>query len=73
MTRKEALREAIQIVSNARIGKGRKAEILAGLALCQRELPFAHWTREAVFDACPSGRLGLRSCPATPPSKTGSG
>ena len=66
MTRKEALREAIQIVSNARIGKGRKAEILAGLAMCQRELPFAHWTREAVFDACDTwvqeyGSLSLRA------------
>lgn len=66
MTRKEALREAIQIVSNARIGKQRKADILAGLALCQRELPFAHWTREAVFDACDTwvqehGTLSLRA------------
>lgn len=52
MTRKEALREAIHIVASARIGKQRKEEILSGLALCQRELPFAHWTREAVFDAC---------------------
>lgn len=66
MTRKEALREAIQIVSNARIGKRRKEEILAGLDLCQRELPFAHWTREAVFDACDTwvqehGMLTLRA------------
>ena len=66
MTRKQALREDIQIISNARIGKGRKAEILAGLDLCQRELPFAHWTREAVFDACSAwveehGALTLRA------------
>lgn len=66
MTRKQALREAIQIVSNARIGKGRKAEILAGLDLCQRELPFAHWTQEAIFDACDTwveerGTLTLRA------------
>lgn len=66
MTRKEALREAIQIVSNARIGKQRKADIIAGLALCRRELPFAHWTREAVFDACDTwveehGALSLRA------------
>lgn len=66
MTRKEALREAMQIVSNARIGKQRKADILAGLELCQRELPFAHWTREAVFDACDTwvkehGTLSLRA------------
>lgn len=52
MTRKEALREAIQIVSNARIGKQRKASIIAGLELCQRELPFSHWSEEAIFDAC---------------------
>lgn len=52
MTRKDALREAVHIVSNARIGKQRKEEILAGLTLCQQELPFAHWTKEAIFDAC---------------------
>ena len=52
MTRKEALREAIDIVSNARIGKQRKADIIAGLELCQRELPFSHWSEEAIFDAC---------------------
>lgn len=66
MTRKQALREAIQIVSNARIGKGRREEILAGLDLCRRELPFARWTREAVFDACDAwveerGALTLRA------------
>lgn len=66
MTRKEALREAMQIVSSARIGKGRKEEILAGLALCRRELPFARWTREAVLDACDAwvqehGSLTLRA------------
>lgn len=66
MTRKEALDEAIQIVSNARIGKRRKEDILAGLDLCRRELPFAHWTKEAVFDACDTwvgehGQLTLRA------------
>lgn len=66
MTRKEALREAIHIVSNARIGKRRKKEILSGLTLCLRELPFAHWTKEAVFDACDTwiqehGALQLRA------------
>lgn len=66
MTRKRALREAIQIVSNARIGRQRKAGILAALALCQRELPFAHWSREAIFDACDAwveehGALTLRA------------
>lgn len=52
MTRKEALREAIHIVSNARIGKQRKADIIAGLTLCQQELPFNRWSEAAVFDAC---------------------
>lgn len=52
MTRRDALREAIYIVSNARIGKQRKAEIIAGLELCQQELPFSHWSKEAIFDAC---------------------
>ncbi len=52
MTRKDALREAIQIVSNARIGKQRKADIIAGLELCQQELPFSHWSKAAIFDAC---------------------
>ena len=52
MTRKDALREAIHIVSNARIGKQRKAGIIAGLELCRRELPFSHWSEEAIFDAC---------------------
>lgn len=66
MTRKDALREAIRIVSNARIGKQRKAGIIAGLTLCQRELPFSHWSREAVFDACDTwvqehGELRLRA------------
>lgn len=65
MTRKEALREAVQIVASARIGKRRKAGILAGLALCQRELPFTRWSEEAIFDACDTwvqehGKLCLR-------------
>lgn len=66
MTRQDALREAIRIVSNARIGKQHKEDILAGLALCQQELPFAHWTKEAIFDACDTwvqehGKLHLRA------------
>lgn len=66
MTRKDALREAIHIVSNARIGKQRKAGIIAGLELCQRELPFSHWSEEAVFDACDTwvrehGELHMRA------------
>ena len=66
MTRKDALREAIHIVSNARIGKQRKADIIAGLELCQRELPFSHWSKEAIFDACDTwvaehGELHMRA------------
>lgn len=66
MTRKDALREAINIVSNARIGKQRKADIIAGLELCQRELPFSHWSKEAIFDACDTwaqehGELHMRA------------
>ena len=66
MTRKDALREAIQIVLNARIGKQRKENIVAGLKLCQQELPFAHWTEDAIFDACDTwvqehGALHLRA------------
>ena len=66
MTRKEALREAIHIVSNARIGKQRKADVIAGLELCQRELPFSHWSKEAIFDACDTwvsehGELHMRA------------
>ena len=66
MTRREALREAARIVANARIGKGRKEAILAGLALCREELPFARWTEAAVFDACDAwveehGALTLRA------------
>lgn len=66
MTRKDALREAIQIVSNARIGKQRKADIIAGLELCRKELPFSHWSREAIFDACDTwvqehGELHMRA------------
>ncbi len=52
MTRRDALREAIHIVENACIGKQRKADIIAGLTLCHQELPFSHWTKEAIFDAC---------------------
>ena len=66
MTRKDALREAIHIVSNARIGKQRKADIIAGLELCQQELPFSHWSEAAIFDACDTwvqehGELHMRA------------
>ena len=52
MTRKKALQEAIQIVYNANIEQQKKADIISGLELCQRELPFSHWSEEAIFDAC---------------------
>lgn len=66
MTRKDALREAMHIVSNARIGKQRKADIMAGLELCQKELPFSHWSEKAIFDACDTwvqehGELHMRA------------
>lgn len=66
MTRKDALREAIHIVSNARIGKQRKADIITGLELCLQELPFSRWSREAIFDACDTwvqehGELHMRA------------
>lgn len=66
MTRKDALREAIHIVSNARIGKQRKADIIAALALCREELPFSHWSEAAIFDACDTwvqehGELTMRA------------
>ena len=52
MTRKIALQEAIKIIEASRIGKQRKADIIAGLQLCLDELPFAKWSEAAVFDAC---------------------
>lgn len=52
MTRKIALQEAIKIIEASRIGKQRKADIIAGLQLCMDELPFAKWSEAAVFDAC---------------------
>lgn len=52
MTRKEALKEAMEIIEKSRIGKQRKENILQKLALCQQELPFAKWTEDAIFDAC---------------------
>ncbi|WP_369282235.1 hypothetical protein [Oscillibacter sp. GMB15532] len=52
MTRKEALKEAVEIISKARIGQQRKDDIIKGLELCVSELPFAKWTEAAIFDAC---------------------
>lgn len=66
MTRKEALNEAIDLISHAFISERLKADMIAGLRLCQRELPFAHWSREAIFDACDTwvqeyGELHMRA------------
>lgn len=52
MTRKEALKEAIEIITKARIGQQRKEDIIQGLELCVSELPFARWSEAAIFDAC---------------------
>ena len=52
MTRKEALREAIRLVSETDWDEERKQAVKEGLELCIRELPFAAWSRAAVFDAC---------------------
>lgn len=52
MVRRDALREAIQIIENTEIEQSRKEEIVAGLELCIQELPFSHWSEAAIFDAC---------------------
>ena len=55
MTRREALREAAQIVAKARIGRGRKEEILAGLALTLRAFSASGMPSGSVV----KGRFGL--------------
>lgn len=77
MTRKEALQDAINLIQKASIGKKRKAQIIAGLTLCQEELPFAKWSKEAVFDACDQFvkdhghiRLGDFNCAGLPSHPT---
>lgn len=65
MTRKIALQEAIKIIESSRIGKQRKEDIITGLRLCLEELPFARWSKAAIFDACDQfltehGHLRLR-------------
>ena len=42
----------MQIVERSRITVARKREILKKLDLCRQELPFASWSKEAIFDAC---------------------
>lgn len=52
MTRKEAIFEAIRLVKVSKLKVLQKREIVEKLELCQLELPFAHWTEAAIFDAC---------------------
>lgn len=52
MTRKTALKEAITIIKSSEIDKNKKENIIKCLELCIEELPFAKWTKEAIFDAC---------------------
>lgn len=52
MTRKNALKEAIKVVENAKMDPETKVEIIEKLNLCIEELPFAKWSKEAIFDAC---------------------
>ena len=52
MTRKQALKEAIEIVKNADINEEIAKNIIEKLNLCIDELPFAKWTETAIFDAC---------------------
>lgn len=52
LTRREALEAALVLVADSSLTPKSKEEILYGLRLCLTELPFAHWTEEAVFDAC---------------------
>lgn len=52
MTRKEALQAAKVIVAQSNIEDCYKNEIIAMLELCETELPFAKWSKNAVFDAC---------------------
>lgn len=50
MTRKEALALAIYYVQQA--APENQDEIIAGLTLCQQELPFTKWSEAAIMDAC---------------------
>lgn len=52
MTRKTALKEAINIVKNSEMDTKMKESIIEKLELCISELPFAKWTEAAIFDAC---------------------
>lgn len=50
MTRQEALTQAIHYVRQA--APENQDEIIAGLTLCQQELPFTRWSEAAIMDAC---------------------
>lgn len=52
MTRKNALRKAIEIIEKTQLEADEKEGIIAGLNLCLQELPFSHWSEAAIFDAC---------------------
>ena len=52
MTRKTALKEAIRAIKKANISQNKKEQITKKLNLCISELPYAKWTKEAIFDAC---------------------
>lgn len=50
MTRKDAIKKAMGYISKSNIDN--KKEILKKLELCVLELPYAKWSKEAIFDAC---------------------
>ena len=52
MTRKMALKAAIEVINNADIEEETKKNITEKLELCIQELPFAKWSEAAIFDAC---------------------
>lgn len=52
VTRKNALISAINVVKSSEIPEPQKDEIVNALHLCISELPFSHWTKDSVFDAC---------------------
>ena len=52
MTRKTALKEAINIVKSSEVDTKMKENVIEKLELCISELPFAQWSEAAIFDAC---------------------
>lgn len=52
MTRQTALKQAIAIIKKAKIPDSERNEIIKGLTLCIDELPYAKWSKAAIFDAC---------------------